>query len=197
MNPYRRTRMAKRGENIVGKGKSSSNDSFSLSFSELVYVHNDRESNLFIVLSTMDFSFLQSDGSNNNCLQKNLILFHWFLISSDGRKRINVSINSESAHTFVLSELLHRCDIPVSKWTEISEIRSCLSTYSWWIHIPIPESSFLSHASSSSHSPQHHITSEIISLIRNLLPIIIVSVHTGAHSSGLKDHNFNLSDFSR
>lgn len=196
MNPYRRTRMTKRGENIVGKGKSSSNDFFSLSFSELVYVHNDRESNLFIVLSTMDFSFLQSDGSNNNSLHKNLLFFffHWFLISSDGRERINISICSKSAHTFVLSELFHRCGIPVSKWTEISEIRSCFSTYTGWIHIPVPESSFWSRISFRFYSPQHHITSEIISLICNLLPIIIVSVHTGTHSSGLKDHNVNLSD---
>ncbi|GMT20420.1 hypothetical protein PFISCL1PPCAC_11717, partial [Pristionchus fissidentatus] len=84
---------------------------------------------------------------------------------------VHVSVDGQSTHVLILSELLDCSAVPVAELTEIVKVGRRLAGDASVIHV---------------ESPQPNIRSELASVIRNPLPVVFVGVHSRTHSTGLK-----------
>ncbi|GMS92004.1 hypothetical protein PENTCL1PPCAC_14179, partial [Pristionchus entomophagus] len=119
---------------------------------------------------------LQSDGTDDD-----LVLNHvqQSITASHRGQGVDVSVRGEPADGLILSELLHIRAVPVAECTEIGEVGDGLSTDSGRIDVPVPK---------------HHIASEVSGLVRNLLPVVVVSVHSGTDSAGSDSLNSQVDE---
>ncbi|GMT20422.1 hypothetical protein PFISCL1PPCAC_11719, partial [Pristionchus fissidentatus] len=82
--------------------------------------------------------------------------------------REHVSVDGQSTHVLILSELLDCSAVPVAELTEIVKVGRRLAIDSGPINVKIPA---------------QHIGSELTGAVRNILPFVFVGVHSGTHST--------------